>query len=269
MNATLLKSKTLSPHDLRAPGVAPWARALRRFAFRLGVEGAPFAVNGVLRRRFTVSRHKLWEYARSAAAVMPASGTEPGHGVQPGAEPEEAIAPPRILDFGGAATLPIFFIAARDCEVECLDLDMALVDWTNDLAAQRGWRLHASTHNLVESVAPAHWQQFDAVVSASVLEHIPKHSQSLVLRRLCALLRPGGVMAISFDYGDDAPQPGAIRDSAEVHRLVAASGLAYPPSDDSSDQNNQHFDDTGERFALDRRHPHNRYTFGSLFLQKM
>jgi 2-polyprenyl-3-methyl-5-hydroxy-6-metoxy-1,4-benzoquinol methylase len=113
---------------------------------------------------------------------------------------------------------------------------------------------------LVEAAAPGHWQLFDAVVSASVLEHIPKASQGLVLRRLSDLLRPGGWMAISFDYGDGAPQPGAIRDALEVHRLVAASGLAYP--------DHHLFEDTGERFALDRRHPRNRFTFGSLFLRK-
>ena len=260
MPAPLLKSKTFSPRDLRAPGVSPWARALRRLAFRLGVEATPFAVNGILRRRFTVSRHKLWEYSRSAAAVLPTSGTKAGADSGPG----EEIAPPRILDFGGAATLPIFFFAARGCEVECLDVDEALTEYTNRVACDHGWHLHASTHNLVDSPAPAHWQLFDAVVSASVLEHIPKPSQGMVVRRLGALLRSGGVLALSFDYGDDAPQPGAIRDPAEVHRLVAASGLAYP----LSEQDIQHFEDTGERFALDRRHPRNRFTFGSLFLRK-
>lgn len=205
-------------------------------------------MNGVLRRRFTVSGHKLWEYARSAAAVMAA------------AAPDDEASPPRILDFGGAATLPILFLASRGYEVECLDLDIALVDWTNDLAAKRGWRLHASEYNLVPAAAPAHWQLFDAIISASVLEHIPKRSQEVVLRHLGALLRPGGVLALSFDYGDDAPQPGAIRTPAEVHRLVASSGLSYP--------DDHHFVDTGERFVLDRRHPRNRFTFGSLFLQK-
>ena len=261
MSSELPRSKTLSRRDLRAPGVASWARALRRFAFRLGVGGTPFAVNGILRRRFTVSRHKLWEYARSAAAVSPSSGKVVG----PGAAPDEANVRPRVLDFGGAATLPVFFFAAQGCEVECLDIDAALAEWTNNVAEAHGWDLHASTHNLVETVAPAHWQPFDAVVSASVLEHLPKPSQTVVLRRLGALLRPGGVMALSFDYGDDAPQPGAIRDALEVHRLVAASGLSYPPSE----QIDQHFQDTGERFALDRRHPRNRFTFGSLFLQKL
>lgn len=261
MSVELPRSKTFSRRDLRAPGVAGWARALRRFAFRLGVEGTPFAVNGILRRRFSVQRHKLWEYARGAAAFLPGAGCMPPAETEPG----QSRAALRVLDFGGAATLPVFFFAAQGCEVECLDIDGALANWTNHVADAHGWRLHASTHNLVDIVAPAYWQPFDAVISASVLEHIPKPSQTVVVQRLGALLRPGGVMALSFDYGDDAPQSGAIRDALEVHRLVVASGLSYP----SSALNNQQFQDTGERFALDRRHPRNRFTFGSLFLQKL
>lgn len=260
MSSFLPQSKTLSRGDLRASRVAPWARALRWFAFRLGAESTPFAINGILRRRFTVRQHKLWEYARSAAAVLQG----PGGAVKVGAAQGDTNAALRVLDFGGAATLPVFFFAARGCEVECLDIDEALVAWTNHAAEAHGWPLHASTHNLVTTAAPSHWQAFDAVVSASVLEHVPKLSQTEVVRRLGTLLRPGGVMALSFDYGEDAPQPGALRDALEVQRLVAASGLCYPPSE----HNSARFRDTGERFALDHRYPRNRFTFGSLFLQK-
>lgn len=240
-----LTSKTFSRHDLEQPGVASWARQIRRLAFRLGLEGTPFAVNGILRRRFTVRRHKLWEYARGAAGAFSCSGGAPG----------------RILDFGGGATLPVFFFASRGIDVLCLDVDGPLTAWTNRVAAEHRWPLRGSTHDLVEAAPPPDWQAFDAVVSASVLEHIPKTAQARVLERLASLLRPGGVMAISFDFGADAPQPGAIRDVAEVARLVAATGLVY--------LDGRPFQDTGERFVLDRRHPHASFTFGSLFLQKV
>lgn len=239
-----LTSKTLSRHDLAEPGVALWARQIRRLALRLGFEGTPFAVNGILRRRFTVRRHKLWEYARGAAGVFSCEGG----------------APRRVLDFGGGATLPIFFFASRGVEVLCLDVDGPLVDWTNQVAAKRKWPLRASTYDLVESAPPPDWQPFDAVVSASVLEHIPKTAQTRVVQRLASLLRPGGIMALSFDFGAGAPQPGAIRDAAEVERLVAASGLVYADG--------HPFQDSGERFVLDKRHPGARFTFGSLFLRK-
>jgi 2-polyprenyl-3-methyl-5-hydroxy-6-metoxy-1,4-benzoquinol methylase len=244
MTDAALSSKTLSRHDLEHPGVAVWARHIRRLAFRLGLEGTPFAVNGILRHRFTVRRHKLWEYARGAAGAFACSGG----------------APQRVLDFGGGATLPVFFFASRGIEVLCLDVDVALTEWTNRVAAARQWPLRGSTYDLVAASPPPDWQPFDAVVSSSVLEHIPKPAQPRVMERLAALLRPGGVMAISFDFGADAPQPGAIRDAAEVERLVAATRLAY--------LDGRAFQDTGERFALDRRHPRARFTFGSLILRK-
>jgi 2-polyprenyl-3-methyl-5-hydroxy-6-metoxy-1,4-benzoquinol methylase len=224
------------------------------------MEDTPFAVNGILRRRCIIRRHKLWECARSAAAILPGKETRK--------DSQESSSPVRILDFGGAATLPVFFFAAQGCEVECLDIDEVLAEWTNEVGERHGWQIHASAVNLVETSAPAHWAAFDAVVSASVLEHIPKASQTAVVRRLGALLRPGGVMAISFDYGEDAPQAGAIRDALEVKRLVTTSGLSYPPAGNTARHESQEFLDTGERFALDRRHPRNRFTFGSLFLRK-
>ena len=238
-------SRTYDPRDLALPSVAPWARALRAFGAKLALRGTPFAVNGVLRRRFFARRHKLWEYAASAACLLP--GNE-GRRL-------------RILDFGGAATLPIYFFAARGSEVECLDVDEALCDATRKAAARHGWPLDAWSDNLLESPAPPNWAgAFDAVISASVLEHLPKPQQPVAFERLAALVRPGGAMVISFDFGKDAPQPGAVRSVEEVEGLVAASGLSY--------MGEKRFHDTGARFALDRRHPRNKFTFGVMFLER-
>jgi hypothetical protein len=238
-------SRTYDPRDLALPQVAPWARALRAFGARLAVRGTPFAVNGVLRRRFFVRRHKLWEYAASAACLLPAPG-------------ERRL---RILDFGGAATLPIYFFAARGCRVECLDIDEALCAATRHAAARHRWPLEVGSHNLVESPAPRDWAgAFDAVISASVLEHLPKEKQVSAIARLAGLLRPGGAMVLSFDFGEDAPQPGAMRSVEEVERMVAASGLAYAGGGP--------FHDTGARFKLDRRYPDRKFTFGAVFLER-
>ena len=242
---TLFPGKTYSPADLRAPAVKPTAADLRRFALRLGLSGTRFAVNGILRHRFWVRENKLWEYARGLSGIFSA---------HPSAETF------RVLDFGGAATIPIFFLASRSCGVLCLDIDTALSDWTNQVAKRRGWKLHASTHNLVATPALEEWGLFDAVISFSVLEHIPKAAQPLILERLAKLLKPGGIFALTFDFGADAPVPDAVRDLAEVERLVAATGLDY--------LDGKPLNDTGERFVIDRRHPQRRFTFASLFLQK-
>jgi len=245
MNGTKPTSKTYSPADLKHPCVLPLARVLRRHAFWLGLQATPFAVNGILRRRFWVRSNKLWEYARGLSCILSAS------------QPAEAL---RVLDFGGAATTPIFFLASLGCDVLCLDIDTALSHWTNHVAKRHGWKLQASTHNLVASPALEDWGLFDAVISFSVLEHIPKAAQPLILERLARLLKPGGIFALTFDFGPEAPVNDAVRDLAEVERLVAATGLKY--------LDGKPLTDTGERFALDRRHPARRFTFASLFLQK-
>jgi SAM-dependent methyltransferase len=245
MNTHQFPSKTYSPADLHHPPARPTASQLRRFALRLGLSGTRFAVNGILRHRLWVRENKLWEYARGLSCILSAS------------QPAGAL---RVLDFGGAATIPIFFLASLGCDVLCLDIDTALSNWTNHVAKRRGWKLHASTHNLVTTPAPAEWGLFDAVISFSVLEHIPKVAQPLIVARLAKLLKPGGIFALTFDFGPEAPVNDAVRDLAEVERLVAATGLDY--------LGGHPLNDTGERFVIDRRHPERRFTFASLFLTK-
>jgi 2-polyprenyl-3-methyl-5-hydroxy-6-metoxy-1,4-benzoquinol methylase len=250
MTATLpgrapIASGTYDPRDLELPQMARWARSLRAFAAKLAVRGTPFAVNGVLRHRIFIRRHKLWEYAASAAWLLPGAT-------------ERRM---RILDFGGAATLPVYFFAARGCCVECLDIDERLCEAARHAASRHGWSLGVRSHNLAESASPSEWVgSFDAVVSASVLEHLSKDRQTRVVKRLAGLLRPGGRLIVSFDFGPRAPQPGAVRSAEEVESLVQASGLAYA--------GDEAFCDSGARLALDRRYPDRKFTFGIVFLER-
>lgn len=255
MTPTPFPSKTLSLDDLRRPEIARVRRELRRFALRLGIAGTPFAVNGILRRRLWVRAHKMWEYARGVACVLAAAPQQGGD-----------YSPARVLDFGGGATLPVFFLADRGCNVLSLDIDTALTDFTNRVARERGWLLRGSTVDITATAMAAGGQasnelgEFDAVISFSVLEHIPKHLQAVAVERLAQRLKPGGVFALTFDYGEDAPVEGAVRSEEEVARLVAATGLEF--------LDGAGFTDTGERFALDKRHAQRKFTFASLFLKK-
>jgi len=139
-------SKTLSFSDLAHPAVAPTAGRLRRFALRLGLAGTPFAVNGILRWRLLVQKHKLWEYARGAAFLQAACE---GRANQPGGESR------RVLDFGGGATLPVLYLASLGWEVLSLDISPALTEWTNALARRHDWKLLGSTHDLTRSALSA------------------------------------------------------------------------------------------------------------------
>lgn len=239
---TFRTSKTLGWEDLRAAEVAPVCAALRRLAWRMGMSGTPFAVNGILKRRWWVRRAKMWEYARGLACTVRSA---------------EKI---RVIDFGGGATLPVFWLAERGAEVLCLDVDAALVAHTNRVAQQRGWKLQASPHDLTQTAPPVEWGQFDAVISFSVLEHIPYAQQEVALARLAGLLRPGGVLAVTFDFGTEAAQSYAIRDAQDVARLAQATGLRFLDA--------RGFVDTGERFLLDKRHRTKRFTFASLMMRR-
>ena len=231
----------MSPADLRLPEVLSAARGLKRLALWMWLRRIPFAVNGVLKKRGYVRWHKLWEYSRGLAYGDFQKGM-------------------RVLDFGGAATLPIFHLARRGCDILSLDIDPKLADYTNVVAEKYRWTLRASTFDLTAAEAPAEWGKFDRVISFCVMEHIPKILQPRTIGRLASLLRPGGMFQLTFDFGENAPVGGAFHDVAQVSDLVAASGLGLV--------GNPEFVDTGERFAIDKKYPDRRFTFGSLFLRK-
>jgi SAM-dependent methyltransferase len=236
-----LLNKTISPDDLRRPEVAEAARALKATAHALWFKRVEFAVNGVQKWRWRIKWNKLWEYSRGLAY----GAFQPGQ---------------RILDFGGGATIPVFHLASRGCEVLSLDIDAKLTAHTNAVGQQLGWKVTGSSFDLAQNEVPADWAPFDRVISFCVIEHIPKAVQQKVLARLASLLRPGGLFEVTFDFGENAPVEGAIRSLSEVNELIAATGLT--PLGDGI------FHDTGERFAIDRKYPGHRFTFGSLFLEK-
>jgi len=121
-------------------------------------------------------------------------------------------------------------------------------------------KLKGSTFDLTENEAPADWGQFDRVISFCVIEHIPKELQIKTLARLAGLLKPGGLLELTLDFGKDAPVTGAIRSADEVMEMISATKL--------TPMGKGRFHDTGERFAIEKKYPDNYFTFGSLFLRK-
>jgi len=234
-------NKTIGADDMKTPEVARAARELSAFGHRLWFRGIPFAVNGVLKRRWRIRWNKLWEYSRGLAYGNFQNGQ-------------------RVLDFGGGATIPIFYLAQIGCDVLSLDIDERLANHTNAVAKKTGWKLAGSTFDLTQAPPLDSWQPFDRVISFCVIEHLPRETQILALRRLALLLKPGGVFELTFDYGVAAPVPDAPRDPARVEEFSAATGLKL--------LGDGAFHDSGDRFALDRKYPTNRFSFGSLFLTK-
>jgi protein-L-isoaspartate O-methyltransferase len=232
-------NKTYEGEDLRPLEVRGMARQLSRYARRLFLRGIPFAVNGVLRRRFYVRKFKMWEYARGLAYA----------GIKPGM---------RILDFGGGATLPVFYLAEQGCDVMSVDINERFTEYTKAYAKRRGLRLSANSVNLVTTRVPPEWGTFDRILSFCVIEHLPKEAQAPMMNTLAGLLRPGGMLVITFDFGPQAPSEWPLRTLDDVNELIRASGLRPV--------GNKEFHNANRFFTIDKRFPDSPFTLGSLFL---
>ena len=84
--------------------------------------------------------------------------------------------------------------------------------------------------------------------------------QPQTVAHLASLVKRGGFLTLTFDYSPTAPVPDAIRSEEEVLSLIALTGME--PIDGVP------FQDTGERYVLDKKYPSVAFTFGSLFLKK-
>ena len=234
-------SKTISPQDFFLPEVKEQVRALKKFAHQRFWRGDPFAVNGVSKRRWRIRWNKLWEYSRGLTYVPWQKDW-------------------KVLDFGGGATLPVYYLAAGGAEVWSFDIDKKLTTEAATLARKRNWPLRAMVQDLTQEPWVGAENSLDWVISFCVLEHLPRPYQLQVAKLLASYLKVGGYMSLTFDYGVDAPVEGAYRSPTEVDELVRMMGLEYIDG--------QGFHDTGERFVLDRKYPQAKFTFGSLFLRK-
>ncbi|MHC4416075.1 MAG: class I SAM-dependent methyltransferase [Planctomycetota bacterium] len=252
MSSTQTINKTLEWSDLRAPQIQPTVSSLNRWTWHWLLTGERLAVNGYARRRAYIRRHKMWEYARGLALTGASAPVRRGRD------------PMAILDVGGAMTAPLFYLAGQGDRVVSLDIDAALADETNRAARHRQLQVEARTIDLAHenpTLADLGVEEgFDRIYCFSVIEHIPPPGQTRLAGRLPGLLKPGGQMCLTFDYGHDAPTGAPLRNAADVDALCERVGL--PLCGDPG------FVDTGLRYALNRRHPGRRYTFGSLFFHR-
>lgn len=245
-------NKTLQFEDARDPRVAPTVADMKRWVRRWRLKGEPLGVNGAVRKRWYVRPHKMWEYSRGLA-LTGASG--------PAREPGSTL---HVLDVGGAMTLPILYLGGLGDRVVCLDIDPTMTRQSMEAAQRQGLDLDCRTTNLgVEDPSAsdlgAPEAGFDRVYCFSVIEHILPPEQERVASRMGALVRPGGMLCITFDFGQDGPMEAPMRTLEDAHRLGGLIGLPMVGGA---------FVDTGDRYALNRKHPGARYTFGSMFFRR-
>ena len=247
-----LLNKSLAFEDLAHPAIAPTTKAMRRWVLRWFFRGNRLGVNGNSKRRVRVRNQKMWEYARALALTGASAPERTGAG------------PFTVLDVGGAMTLPIFYLGDLGDRVLSLDIDQGLVDETNRTAKKCGLPVEARALNLVDEDPTADDLGFpggfDRVYCLCVIEHIVPPGQGKVAERMGKLLKPGGLLAITFDYGENARSEAPVHTRADVDTLIETIGLPL--------HGNPEFVDDGKRYPISRRYPEQPFTFGSLFFEK-
>jgi SAM-dependent methyltransferase len=243
---------TLDYAHLLEPAVRPTVRSLRTWMWRWLLSGNRLGVNGVAKRRWYIRPHKVWEYARGLAYT---GASEPCR--QPGRKFN-------VLDIGGAMTAPIFYLAGQGDHVVTLDIDANLIEMTRRTAQRNRLDIDARTTNLGQEDPSADELGapggFDRVYCFCVIEHIPPPMQQRVAQRMARLLKHGGLMCLTFDFGENAPTEAPLHTLTHVEAIRESIGLPL--------MGNPNFLDNGKRFPLNRKHPKAQYTFGSLFFQR-
>jgi SAM-dependent methyltransferase len=115
-----------------------------------------------------------------------------------------AAAPRRILDIASPKLLACWLADRTSSEIVATDLWQAEVaNWraltaAADPAGARWRRLRLEAADA--TALPYEAGSFDAAYSASVIEHIPGHGDTTAMAELARVLRPGGVLALTFPF---------------------------------------------------------------------
>jgi 2-polyprenyl-3-methyl-5-hydroxy-6-metoxy-1,4-benzoquinol methylase len=113
-----------------------------------------------------------------------------------------------VLDAGGTGTFFSYFLAMEGCRVTTIDLEEAKVEDANRLSAALGLRTMDHRHGDIREM-PFEDEAFDAVFSICVVEHIPEAERASALAQLARVLKPGGRLALTFDFVEGCDDVGS------------------------------------------------------------
>jgi SAM-dependent methyltransferase len=130
---------------------------------------------------------RLWEYAWLYKVLGLASGQA------------------RVLDLGGPATHISVLAAIAGCTVTSIDINPEFVDHAQDVARILQLRSLEARVGDMRDLSGLPSDSFDCVMSCSVLEHLTGEDQQTALREMARVLKPGGAIGLTFDFGEPAP----------------------------------------------------------------
>ena len=158
--------------------------------------------------RVRLDAQREWEHAHVALALS------------------ELGAAMRVLDLGGGNGPLAYRFARRGYRVTMLDADREAVAGTLAGAHRLGLAGLEAVH-APRPPWPLAAESFDVVTCVSVIEGVLRKDRTALWREIRRVLRPGGTLFLTFDFGPDARFVGDPPLSLEeIERdLVAASGL--------------------------------------------
>jgi SAM-dependent methyltransferase len=175
----------------------------------------------------------------------------------------------RVLDAGGTASLFSCQLASRGVNLQSVDLNETLVDAGRETAAAMGWKM--SSHCMDMTSLEFDDASFDSAYSICVFEHLEAAMRRRALSEIARVLKPGGVLSITFDYrgpgvnlggkGLDYTPENLIRSPADVARHFFSN-------DELEVLGNPEFHDNGQSYLVWPADRSQHYTFGAVFLRK-
>jgi len=175
----------------------------------------------------------------------------------------------RILDAGGTASLFSYYLAAQGADIFSVDKNERLTAAGDMTSRAMNWKLRSYCMDMTDLKFDDAY--FDHAYSICVLEHLDAESRQRALKEIARVLKPGGVLAITFDYGAPGvfladrgqnyePQ-NLIRTPDDVCRHFLSSKYFKPIGNPS-------FSDNGKTYLTWPDDPSRKYTFGAVFLRR-
>jgi 2-polyprenyl-3-methyl-5-hydroxy-6-metoxy-1,4-benzoquinol methylase len=150
-----------------------------------------------------MSLQRLWEYAMAICYS----------GIKNGA---------RVLDAGSGGSIFPAILNKKGCDVYVIDLENERINWTKGIASFLKIDLHCDVINMAE--LPFKKNFFDKIYSVSVIEHIYERERRKALKEMARVLKPGGIMVLSFDY-DSSKIKGAPQTKNDIDEIINFTGL--------------------------------------------
>ena len=114
-----------------------------------------------------------------------------------------------VLDVGGASTIFSYLLAYIGCEVYVVDNDWGnhgIVYNARFVSAKIGWRMRLFGRDASRKL-PFRNNFFDKIFCICVLEHLTPFVRRKLMQEINRVLKPGGIVGLTFDYDADRNTP--------------------------------------------------------------